>query len=205
MRGLSRHGWLCTPALLVAAALAGGCATSQTRVTLLPDHDGHVGAVTVSNAKGQQRIGQAFSSVTVDKPSAGPTTPRALDRATFEQDHRALLDAQPTPPRSFVLNFLFDSMELTRESRKMLPEVLQAVRERIPTEITVFGYADASGTAEYNLALSAERARAVARMLQKIDPELKIDVQYFGDKVPLVPSPPGVPEPRNRRAEIVIL
>ena len=104
-----------------------------------------------------------------------------------------------------MLNFLFDSMELTPASKKLLPEVKQVVRDRSPTEITVFGYADSSGTAAYNLALSAQRARAVARMLKEIDPNMPMDVQYFGDKVPLVPSPRGVPEPRNRRAEIVIL
>ncbi len=192
-----------TVALLAVGTLLSGCAT--TRVTLLPDHSGHVGAVTVSNAHGQQRIDQAFNGVTVNGASSAPGEPRAVDRQAFENAHRALIDAQPTPPRSFVLNFLFDSMELTQKSRKMLPRVLQVVRDRSPTEIAVFGYSDSSGSAEYNLALSAQRAQAVARMLKQIDPKLPIDVQYFGDRVPLAPSPPGVPEPRNRRAEIFIL
>lgn len=193
---------LLTVALAVGALLS-GCATT-TRITLLPDHNGHVGAVTVSNAQGRQRIDQAFNSVAVDQSSA-PGKPGAVDRPTFEKTHRALIDAQPTPPRSFVLNFLFDSMKLTPESKKILPEVMQVVRDRSPTEITVFGYADSSGTAAYNLALSAERARAVAKLLKQIDPNMPMDVQYFGDKVPAVPSPPGVPEPRNRRAEIFVL
>ena len=188
--------------MMLAASLLSGCAA--THVTLLPDQGGHVGAVTVTNAQGQQRIDQAFSTVEV-KPSSAPGTPRGVPRQSFEKDHRALLAAQPTPPRTFMLNFLFDSMELTPESKKMLPEVLQVVRDRSPTEITVYGYADSSGTADYNLALSAERARAVARLLEQIDKRLPIEVKYFGDKVPLVPTPPGVREPRNRRAEIVIL
>jgi outer membrane protein OmpA-like peptidoglycan-associated protein len=187
--------------LLVVSVLS-GCAT--TRVTLLPDHSGHVGAVTVSNGQGQQRIDQAFNTVAVEQTSA-PGAPRAIDRQAFETAHRALLDAQPTPPRSFGLNFLFDSMELTPDSKKMLPEVMRVVRDRSPTEITVFGYADSSGTAAYNMALSAERAQVVAHLLKQMDPKLQMDVRYFGDKAPLVRSPPGVPEPQNRRAEIVIL
>lgn len=202
MDARTHRGSLFAVALLVAGTLLAGCAT--TRVTLLPDHSGHVGAVTVSNAEGQQRIDHAFSSVEVGQSSA-PGRPRAGDRQAFEKTHQALLDAQPTPPRSFMLNFLFDSMELTPASKKMLPLVKQVVRDRSPTEITVFGYADSSGTPAYNLSLSAQRARAVARMLKAIDPNMPMDVQYFGDKVPLVPSPRGVPEPRNRRAEIVIL
>ena len=193
---------LATVVLLAFGGVLSGCAA--TRVTLLPDHSGHVGAVTVSSVQGRQRIDQAFSTVAVEQASA-PGKPRAENRQTFEKAHRALLDAQPTPPRSFVLNFLFDSMKLTPESRKMLPEVLRVVRERSPTEITVFGYTDSVGSAQYNLVLSAQRARAAAKMLLQIDPTLPIDVKYFGDKYPLVPSPRGVPEPQNRRAEIVVL
>jgi outer membrane protein OmpA-like peptidoglycan-associated protein len=188
-------------ALLALGMLLAGCAA--TRVTLLPDQGGHVGAVIVSNAQGRQRIDQAFDTVAVGR--SGPGKPRASDPRAFEKNHRALIDAEPTPPRSFVLNFLFDSMVLTPESRKMLPEVLRVVRDRMPTEVTVFGYTDSVGTADYNLGLSAQRARAVARLLKQIDPKLPVDVKYFGEKYPLVPSRHGVPEPRNRRAEIVIL
>ena len=202
IQGMSARFFLV--ALLAAAGVLSGCASSATKVTLLPDQSGHVGAVTVSDAQGQQRIDQAFNTVVVEQSSA-PGAPRANDRQAFEKNHRALLDAQPTPPRSFTLNFLFDSMVLTPESKQMLPEVLQSVRDRSPTEVTVFGYADSSGTEAYNMALSAQRAQAVARLLKQIDPKLPIDVRYFGDKAPLVPTPPGVREPRNRRAEIVVL
>jgi outer membrane protein OmpA-like peptidoglycan-associated protein len=189
--------------LLGLGALLSGC--TATRVTLLPDHSGHVGAVTVFNTKGEQRIDQAFSTVAINSLSSAVGEAHAIDRQQFENAHRALIDAQPTPPRSFVLNFLFDSVELTAESRKILPEVMQVVRDRSPTEVAVFGYADSSGTAQHNLTLSAERARAVAKLLKQIDPKLPIEVQYFGETLPLAPSPPGVPEPRNRRAEIFIL
>jgi outer membrane protein OmpA-like peptidoglycan-associated protein len=83
--------------------------------------------------------------------------------------------------------------------------VLQAVRDRSPTEVTVFGYADSVGTEQYNMNLSAQRARAVAKRLTHLHPNLPVDGRYFADKSPLVPSPPGKPEPRNRRAEIVSL
>ncbi|MET0290669.1 MAG: OmpA family protein [Pseudoxanthomonas sp.] len=198
-----RSRWL-HAGLLLATSLS-GCSAMPSRVTLMPDQDGHVGAVTVANAHGQQRIDQAYASVAVETVAAAPGASRGVDRQAFEQAHRALLAAQPSPPRSFVLNFKFDSMELTPESKKLLPEVLQVVRQRLPTEVTVFGYADSAGAPDYNLTLSAERARAVAVLLKQIDPALPVQVQYFGDKAPLVSTPQGVPEPRNRRAEIVIL
>lgn len=191
--------------LLGLLAMLSGCAGTGSRITLLPDQAGQVGAVTVTNAQGQQSIDQAYGSVAVDSARAVPSQARSGDQQAFEQRHHALLDAQPSLPRSFVLNFKFDSMELTPESKKLLPEVLQVVRARLPTEVTVFGYADAAGKPDYNLALSARRANAVAELLRKMAPDLPVNVQYFGDKAPLVPTPPGVPEPRNRRAEIFVL
>lgn len=191
-------------AMLCAAALLSACSAAPTRVTLLPDRGGQVGAVLVGNAHGQQPLDEAYGRVEAEASSA-PTRVRTDTREAFETRHRALLDAQPEPPLSFVLNFLFDSMELTPESRRMLPEVLAAVRSRLPTEVTVFGYADSAGAPAYNMTLSAERARAVAAMLRKIDPELPVQLDWFGDRSPLVPTAPGVAEPRNRRAEILIL
>ncbi|KUM34027.1 OmpA family protein [Pseudomonas sp. EpS/L25] len=192
--------------VLLLALLTVGCASQpQTRVVLLPDADGHVGAVSIANAAGQQALDQGFAEVTVNGPGTAPAPSRAVERATFEQQHRMVLAAEPSPPRTFVLNFLSDSMELTAQSKALLPEVLETARQRMPTEISVFGHADASGTAAYNLDLSAQRARKVAGLLQRLDPRLPINVEFFGDKVPLVPSRPGKSEPRNRRVEILIL
>ena len=189
--------------LLGLVAVLSGCASS--RVTLLPDQDGHVGSVTVATRQGQQQIDQAYASVAVGSANSAPGASRSVDPQSFENSHRDLLDAQPSRPRSFVLNFKFDSMELTPAAKKLLPEVLQTVKDRMPTEVSIFGYTDAVGDSTYNLQLSAQRARVVERMMKKIAPDLPVDVQYFGDKLPLVPARPGVPEPRNRRAEIVVL
>jgi len=192
--------------LLSSLVLLGGCASPpQTRVVLMPDEDGHVGAVSVVSSGGRQAIDQGYAEVTVAQPGQAPTPAQPLNPAVFEQQHRQILAAQPSPPKTFTLNFLSDSMELTPQSKALLPEVLETARQRMPTEISVFGHADASGTAAYNLDLSAQRARKVAALLQRLDPRLVVNVDFFGDKVPLVPSRPGKSEPRNRRVEILIL
>jgi outer membrane protein OmpA-like peptidoglycan-associated protein len=193
-------------ALCLLAAVA-GCASfrpGQTRVILLPDEDGHVGAVSVASSAGSRMLSSAFSEVTVVTAVSGPEPVRALGREPVEKDYAGLLHAQPLRPRSFTLNFLLDSTALTEESRALLAEVIRAARERSPTEITVFGHADASGSEQHNTRLSAERARQVAALLRKADPALQdIDVQWFGDRMPLVRSESR--EPRNRRVEIQIL
>jgi peptidoglycan-associated lipoprotein len=194
-------------AMMAAGLGLGGCASmhaGRTVVILMPDEDGHVGGVSVSSAAGVQKIDQAFTRVTVDALTSAPSAAKLVGRDAVEKGYADLLRAQPPKPCSFILNFVLDSTALTDESRALFPEVMKAISKRKPTEITVFGHSDASGTERHNIKLSAERARVVADMLRKCDPTLDdIDVQYFGDKVPLVPS--DTREPRNRRAEIVIL
>ena len=200
-------------ALIVgASSLTGGCATQPpphsplTRVILLPDEDGHVGAISLSTASGSQQLDQAYSATTAAASASAPSVPRVLAPEKVQTTYGALLRAQPPPPISFTLHFELDKMVLTAESKALLPALLDAVRMRSPTEITVYGHADASGSEERNIKLAAERANVVADLLRKEDPTLlRIDVQSFGDKVPLVPSPSRGPEPRNRRAEVTVL
>ena len=172
----------------------------------MPDADGKVGSVSVSTAAGSQTIDQAFDQATVGTAASAPSATASLGRDAVEAAHPELLKAMPPKPMLFVLNFLLDKTVLTDESSAMLRAVIQAARERRPTEITVFGHADVSGTPERNLKLSAERAQYVADLLKKSDPLLdRIEVQFFGDTAPLVPTAAGVREPRNRRAEVMIL
>lgn len=197
--------------ILAACACLAGCAAQpvqlpRTTVVLLPDEDGAVGAVLLSTATGSKQIDEAFSASTASGGGTEPSSAKAIGREEVGARYAELLKAQPPKPKTFVLHFLFDRTVLTEASKSLLPEVLQAVRERRPTEITVFGHADAAGTKEGNLKLSAERAQVVADWLRRSDPTLgSVEVQFFGDTEPAVRSDTRAAEPRNRRAEIMVL
>jgi len=91
------------------------------------------------------------------------------------------------------------------DSLKVLPDVLEAVRARKSTNIIVSGHTDSVGSDEFDRKLSLRRARAVANILvaRGVNRE-NIEVTYHGKKNPLIPTPDGVPEPRNRRVEITV-
>lgn len=207
----STPGLRLAASVMLATAVLAGCATPpastpRTTVVLLPDEDGNVGAVSVSGASGSQTLDQAFSAAAVGGANPTAANVRTLGQDSVDAAYADLLKAQPTQPRTFILYFKFDKTELTAESKALLPTVLATAHARKPTEITVFGHADATGKAEHNWKLSAERAKVVADLLRASDPEVgPIDVQYFGHKVPLVSSGARGAEPKNRRAEIMIL
>ena len=198
--------------LLAAAVLAAGCATppppnpGRTTVILLPDQEGHVGGVSVTSSAGTRDLEQAYSAVTVAGSHQITMAGTPPEREPVMAQYQRLLDSHPSKPRSLVLYFVLDTTTLTDRSKALLPDVFKAARERKPTEITVYGHADAIGSDKRNLVLSEQRARAIAELLKKSDPSLTdIRVQFFGDKVPLFRTAGNLPEPRNRRVEVEIL
>jgi peptidoglycan-associated lipoprotein len=199
--------WEFATALAVGACALSGCASGpRTTVVLLPDEDGHVGAVSVSAGEGSQVIDQAFSGVIVQGRKTAPSVEKPVGEAAVASSYAPLLKAQPPKPASFILHFILDSTEMTEESKAMIPQVLAAARTRSPTEVTVFGHADATGTQQRNYELSIRRARLVADLLMKTDAAIEhVDVEGFGDTVPLPGSSARGADPRNRRVEVLIL
>lgn len=203
----------CAVVLLIGAFVVAGCAAppppvklAKTNVVLMPDEDGNVGAISVTSASGTRKVVDAYHGTSVIGTNAGPADAALVGKEAVSAQYAALLKAQPPKPKTFVLNFLLDKTVLTDQSKAMLPAVIAAVRERKPTEITIFGHADATGSEKRNQKLSADRARAIAALLKKNDPSLdRIDVQWFGASTPLVPSDSRSVQPKNRRAEVMIL
>jgi peptidoglycan-associated lipoprotein len=198
--------------VLAVAGCLGGCATEapakvpRTIVVLLPDEDGKVGSVSVQTAAGTQWIHQAFDVVSVDGPQTAPSMARPMPREAMDRAYGHLLRSQPPKPVTITLYFLIGTAVLTDESKAQLPSLLGAIRQRTPAEIAIFGHADATGRPELNLKLSAERARVIADLIKASEPTLEhIDVQFFGDTLPLYPHGAQGPDPRNRRTEVIVL
>ena len=87
-------------------------------------------------------------------------------------------------------------------------EVIQAAADEFSAgsyeSVVAIGHTDRSGSPDYNIRLSQRRAAAVKAALQSMGvPETRIRADWKGDTRPMVATPPGVREERNRRAEIV--
>ena len=111
----------------------------------------------------------------------------------------------PAPSRTYLVFFDWDRADLTGRARQIIAEAAQASTRVQVTQIEVSGYADRTGTAQYNLALSRRRADNVAGELVRLGvPRNVISIQAFGDTHLLVPTAEGVREPQNRRVEIIL-
>ena len=104
----------------------------------------------------------------------------------------------------YLVFFAWDQADLTPVTQAVLDQVAADYARGEPTRVTFAVHAVRSGSEAYNLALSAQRARYVARALaERGVPQRALDVQWFGESQPRIPTADGVREPQNRRVEIV--
>jgi hypothetical protein len=105
----------------------------------------------------------------------------------------------------YLVTFGLDQTTLTQEDRRVITQAADDYRRTGSARITVTGYTDTSGSANYNLGLSQRRAEIVAEQLEAEGvPATSIVTVGRGEENLLVPTADGVSEPRNRRVEIVV-
>ena len=181
-----------------------GCA-SKGQIVLLPDPDGHVGQVEVTSRSGSQTLTTARQETHLNRSDQSPSQPGIMSENQIEKIFGKALGAQPTPPVHFLLYFGGDSTDLTKESEGLIPQVVAAIKDRSSVDISLVGHADATGTKEYNMTLSRNRAEAVSKILVErgVDPK-HLSIASHGEGDPLIKTPDGVAEPRNRRVEAIV-
>jgi outer membrane protein OmpA-like peptidoglycan-associated protein len=188
-----------------------GCATQRAKrdlIVLLPDPDGKAGAVTVTTGGGSRILDKPYYSTEVGDVSKPPLTLRPVSENEIEDVFGPALSAQPDPAGrfiSFILYFEHDTVKLTEVSKDLLPEIFKTIKNRKSNEVYVVGHTDLVGTDAYNIELSSRRARHVLNLL--VSSGIKsssLFVSYYGKARPVVLTDDEVPEPRNRRVEVIV-
>jgi outer membrane protein OmpA-like peptidoglycan-associated protein len=128
-----------------------------------------------------------------------PPTPTPIPTPTPEP---------PPPPSSkrIVLrgvNFDFDESAVRPDSRPILDEAAEVLREHPDVDIAVEGYTDDIGTEEYNEGLAIRRAQAVFRYLVNhgVAPE-RMEVIGYGESHPVATNETEAGRAQNRRVEL---
>lgn len=195
------------PIVLFVVFLAGILFDSgrESQVILLPDPDGSVGAVEVSTSAGTALLTEAGQMTRVGGADVAPSLPVKVSEAEIKQQFSALFAVEPSQPVKFLLYFEQNSAQLTADSAQLLPQILAAIEQRQSSAIGIYGHSDRTGSDEYNLKLSLQRAAVVRELLSARGVSLQaMDVDSHGEGNPLIPTADGVAEPRNRRVEVIV-
>lgn len=112
----------------------------------------------------------------------------------------------PGGQRLQLVHFIQDSSQLTPGAERRALDAARALLVSQPSKIRIAGYSDTRGDPDYNMALSEERAQAVADRLiaAGVDAD-KIEVLAFGESVLPEPTDDDVNEPLNRCVSIIAI
>jgi len=181
---------------------------NQELIVLLLDPDGKVGTIQVTTEGGSQILDKPGYATEVEDLNKAPIVPHPVNENEIKEIFGPTLSAQPDLSDRFLLFILYfehDTTKLTHESKNLLPEVLRNIKGRKSNEVYVVGHTDLVGTEVYNIELSSKRASYVRDLL--VSKGIKagaLFVSYYGKSRPVVPTKDEVPEPRNRRVEVIV-
>jgi outer membrane protein OmpA-like peptidoglycan-associated protein len=189
------------PALLLALT---GCGLPANVVILLPEENGAVGKVAVHAGTSSAELVKPLAAVNAGSEASLRNVFTAR-RSDVDSEFAGALAAAPRAPLVYILYFQTGLTELDPRSRGNFAAAIAAAKGTTNVDISVVGHADATGSDPYNLALSLRRAETVrdALVAEGVASDI-IEIAYHGANNPLIPTPRGVPELRNRRVEVTI-
>jgi len=190
-------------ALGLLLALA-GCGLPANVVILISDENGTVGKLAVHEGASTAELDRPLAAVNAGS-EASVRNVFTAQLADVDSEFAGALAATPRAPVIYILYFQSGLTELNPRSRGDLAAATAAAKATSNLDISVVGHADATGSDAYNSALSLKRAQTIRDDLVAAGiPNDVIEIDYHGANNPLVPTPRGVAEPRNRRVEVTI-
>lgn len=181
-----------------------GCPTPTDRFVLLPDRNGDVGAITLSQEGKTVNVNLPFSGVEFGEQNVRVTQYSESDLRSLYKD---LLGTLPPGPKTFIVRFAAGSADqLTAGSQAVLEQIRKAIADwPVVANVDVVGHTDTTGKVEQNDALSIQRAQVVSRWLdaQTLSAD-RLHISGRGERQLLVQTPDETSEPQNRRVEITL-
>lgn len=137
--------------------------------------------------------------------------------AAMEEVDKSMMVAKPAPApapapapkmadaKTWEILFKFDSTDMLGNAKAKMEAAIAYISNFKRPRVTISGYTDTSGSAEYNKALSERRSEMVAitAMDHGLNPQIVVMRSYGEDRLG-VPTPDGVRKQENRRATITV-
>jgi outer membrane protein OmpA-like peptidoglycan-associated protein len=190
--------------LLCSVALALGACSSQSGPRYTPRADVAQKNYTSANHAEDRMDKKSYRQYEQREPCQNyRKLPRGMiDRcARAEEEDTELGTAQIV--RSYTVMFDHDSSGIRASEEKALDRIMREIDKYNPKQVTVTGYTDSSGEADYNQSLSRKREQAVSMALLSRGVENQtLERKARGEYEQAVETKDGVRNQSNRRVVI---
>ena len=194
-----------TVTVTVTVGLAGCTAPPRQSIVVVADPAGHVGQAEVRTSAGAQVLQKSGDMTRTQNAATAPSAPVTAETAYLERTFGEALAVEPPPAQTFTLLFENGAAVLRADSLGLLDEIAAASHRRMAVRVSISGHTDAVGSDQLNDTLARSRAEEVKQQLlrRQVAPEL-ISTSSHGKGNPLISTPDGVAEPRNRRVVVIV-
>lgn len=104
-----------------------------------------------------------------------------------------------------IVNFAFDSSDLTAAAKTNLDKLAQVLVNNPDTNINIYGHTDSKGSDSYNMSLSERRANSVkAYLMGKGIASSRLYAKGEGENMPVASNDTDAGRAKNRRVEFAI-
>jgi peptidoglycan-associated lipoprotein len=126
--------------------------------------------------------------------------------APADQEQSAKVEAAATTEVNIRdINFDFDQSNIRADAREILKANADILLKKGAAKVTIEGYCDERGTAEYNMALGERRAQEAKKYLVNLGMKAsQIKTISYGEERPLDPGHDEDAWAKNRRAHFVV-
>ena len=181
-------------------------ALSKAMIAMLASIVLAVGLVTAAQAQTSPKVyGHVDWGIWVDDDGCmhwwadGGTEGYMLDRVNPQTGKPVCIKRNRCMVQNTDQLFATDSAQLTAEGRSYLANFFRGSQA---FGYGIYGHTDARASDEYNMRLSAARARAVADVARSVGGVVEREIG-FGERQPVAPNDSAANMQRNRRVEIV--
>lgn len=103
------------------------------------------------------------------------------------------------------IQFEINSSQLSESSRTNLTQLAETLKKYDDTNVLIEGHTDITGSREYNMSLSEDRAESVASFLKSLGVAGKrMDTEGYGPDQPVADNDSAAGRQENRRVEVAI-
>jgi OmpA-OmpF porin, OOP family len=158
----------------------------------------------VTDVRGRTDRAQSQADTALARANEANTRANSTDQSV--NDLRTNIDKYGVQNTASV-NFKFDSYQLTPEAKAALDQLAAQIKDRENFVLEIEGFADATGSDQYNNQLTQRRAAAVQRYLaeQYNIPLFRMRILGFGEVRPVADNQTRDGRAQNRRVEIRLL
>lgn len=178
-----------------------GCPKSVEQVVVLPDENGHVGAVEVDDGTSKIVLDQAYASSELGTDGLARSLPAEASEVSAK--FAAAMAAQS--PGARIILYFTAKAEPVRDLTGPLDNLVAELKARTDSyTLDVVGHTDQTGSERANIKIGLARAQLIAdRLIAAGVPQDRIRVTSKGSREPAVKlKSRKIVELRNRRVEI---